>query len=218
MKKIPQNLKLLGIWTKRNANAIIAVCGVAALIFSIYTYVQKNKVNEETYTSNVQKNKVNEETYAPKRPNLKIKSVYLKTIPYQAIDGSSSVALKFFIPIRNEGDATAYNIEIKNKELDLVRGDYDLSEPSLMSVYTNSPFNLEPGEAIEDTIFIDETPAHVQQIFKGDESISLKYEIWFYANKKSKKDPFVYKEKVIFTKGQFKYDSAYESVHRKIKP
>jgi hypothetical protein len=56
-----------------------------------------------------------EETYISKRPNIKIKSVYLKTIPYQAADGSQALALKFYIPIRNDGDATAYDVEIKKR-------------------------------------------------------------------------------------------------------
>jgi len=204
MKDVSKKFKLLWIQLKRNANAIIAICAIGALIISLYALFQGDHKEEKTYTS--------------KRPNIKIKSVYLKTIPYRASDGSQSIALKFFIPIKNEGDITAYKVEIKKKELDLVRGDYNLDTPSLQTRHTSAPFNLKPGQMVEDTIFIDESPAYMQNVSNGEKTISLKYEICFYADSKSKSDPFVYKYEISFTKGQFQSDSVRESVHQEIKP
>lgn len=196
-------MKLLWIWIKRNAVAVIAVCAVLTLVIYFFTSVQNNNKNEEIYIS--------------KRPNVRIKSVYFKTIPYQASADSQSIALKFHIPIRNEGDTTAYNIEIKKKELGLVRGHFALSTPALQTIYTNSPFDLKPRKTIEDTIFIDESPVNMQQVLSGEKSFSLKYEIWFYADKNSESEPFVYEYGISFTEGQFQSDSLYENVHQKIK-
>lgn len=191
-------------WLKKNSAPIIIILMALGLIVSLCLPFLSNKTNEETYIS--------------KRPDVKIKSVYLKTNYYQEYNGPMSYALKFFIPIRNEGDTTAYNVEIKRKDLELVEGVYTLTNPSLQTIYTNSPFDLKPRELIEDTIFIDEAPAYMQKVMSGEESISLKYEIRFYADGKSKCEPFVYQYEIKFTKGQFQNDSVRENLNHEIKP
>lgn len=186
-------------WIKKNASVIVAICAIAGLIISIVTLIPRANVNEKGYTT-------------PERPNIKIKSVYLKVIPYQESGETKSFALKFSIPIRNEGDATAYEVEIKRKELRLVRGQYDLKDSSLQTIYTSSPFYLTPSQTIEDIIFIDESPANMQKVMDGNESFLLTYEIHFYEDRKLKREPYIYEYQTKFSKGQFQV--VYEHLHR----
>jgi len=205
MKEIFLWLKSSGVWWRKNANAIIAICAVISLAIPIIAFITRTNSNEIRYDISV-------------KPNVKIKSVYLKVYPYQEFNGPMSDALKFFIPIKNEGDATAYNIKIIKKELRLVRSPepYNLDTPSLQTLYTSSPFELKSGETIEDNIFIDETPANVEKVLNGEESFLLKYVIYFYADKKSKTEPFIYEYETKFSKSQFQVVS--ESLHQDIKP
>ena len=205
MKDISQKPKSLWMWMKENANVIVAICAIVALVVSIVALIPRANPNEKGYVS--------------KRPNVRIKPVYFKTIPYQEAGGTKSYALKFFIPIRNEGDATAYEVEIEGKELDLVRGHFNFKdEPSLRSIHTNAPFKLESGKAIEDTIFIDESPTGMDQILNGKKPITVEYKILFYADKKPKKDPFVYeyKARISFKEGKFQYEIVHERMHQEI--
>lgn len=190
-------------WIKKNSVQLLVLIGILGLLIAAATYFLPNKSNETIYTS--------------KRPNVKIKSIYLKTYYYQEYNGPMSYALKFFIPIRNEGDGTAYDVEVKIKDLELVEGLKNLSTPALQTIYTNSPFDLKPGEMIEDTIFIDEAPAYMQKVISGEKAFLLKYEIRFYADRKLKREPFVYKYEIKFTKGQFQNDTVRENLNWEIK-
>ena len=125
---------------------------IAILAFLSGTYFNCQQVNN------------NEGEYVSKRPNIKIKTPYLKIYPYATSDGGQSMALTFYIPIRNDGNVTAYNVEIKRKDISLVRGSFHLDNSSLKSEYTCAPFDLKPKGIIEDTIFIDESPTNMQKI------------------------------------------------------
>ena len=200
MKEILQKLKSSWISIKRNANAIMAICAIVGLIISIISIIvliPRTNSNEKVYVS--------EE--GP--PDIKIKSVRLTIIPYQEYNGSLSIALKFYISIRNDGDTTAYGVTINKKTLRLLRSEepFNLKDtPSLQTIYTSSPFNLKTSETIEDSIFIDESPTDMDKVMKGGGSFSLKYEIYFYNNKadeKLKRNPFIYEYETKFSKGQF---------------
>lgn len=203
-EKFNQFLQCLSIYHLH----IISITAIVSVLLAIITIIISLHSCQQTNN--------NETTYTSKRPNVKIKSVLLKTIHYQEYNGPMSYALKFNIPIRNEGDATAYDVNIKRKDLGLVEGTYTLTTPSLQSIYTSSPFDLRPRERIEDIIFIDEAPAYMQKVMNGEKSITLKYEIRFYGDKKSKNEPFIYEYETEFTKGQFQ--NVRESLRQDIKP
>jgi len=206
MKKILQGIKTIWPWIEKHASAIKAVCALTTLILFIVGGL----------FSCCLKYRQSEQTYIARRPNIKVKSVYFKQYPYQQPDGSQSVALRFFIPIKNEGDITAYDVEIRKKEISIPRGHYNLSDSSLKSQYTSSPFDLKQRQTIEDTIFIDESPSDMQKISNGEESISLTYEIYFYADKRKNREPFIYEYKSSFNKGEL--ESLYENVQQVLRP
>jgi len=187
---------------KNNAGAITALCAVLALIVSIV--IPSMIRDEKTYTAGV------------RNPKVKIKSVRLKTFPYQDGSKSGSVALKFYVTIKNEGSAIAYDVDIMKKEIKLVRGHYNLDDISLQSMYTSTPFNLKPNEIIEDNIFIDENPEYLQKVLNGNKSFVLKYKIQFYADETQKKEPYTYQYESKFSNGKFQVIS--ESLHQDIKP
>ena len=153
----------------------------------------------------------NDVTYSSKRPNVRIKSVSIKQIPYNGSD----VALRFYIPIKNEGDATAYDIEIKKKVLSLIRGTFDLTFEALQSPLTRAAFDLKKRAMVEDTIFIDENATLLQQVMSGEKSIFLDYVIYYYANNK-KTEPYIYEYKAKFSKGEFQVLS--ENLRFEVKP
>lgn len=184
-------------WLKEHAAVtIIAICTVITLPFFIYFGFRS-------------------EIAGSKRPNLRIKSVYFKPIPY---GGGQSLALKFYIPIKNEGNATAYNIKIKEKFINLVGKRVGLNDSSLKTKFTSSPFYIKSRKTIEDTIFIDESPANMKKVEKGDAVISLEYKILFYADKNSKDEPYEYQYKIPYTKGKFQDDKKYENLQHLVKP
>lgn len=192
------------IWIKKEHTAILVICAILTLAIGIHSCFKGNNQSEEASIS--------------KRPNVKIKSVYYKSILYQESPTSKSEALNFFIPIKNVGDTVAYDIQIKKKVLGLVRGTYGLENSALQTLYTSVPFDLEPRKTIVDTIFIDESPAYMEKIMSGEKSITLEYEIHYYGDKNKKNEPFVYKYKVSSNKGIFQDESAEESLDFKIKP
>ena len=136
------------------------------------------------------KNNIGETKAVFENPILGIKSPYIKIKPYGRGD-DKSVALEFHVPIRNDGDATAYNIDIKNKELKLVEKTLNLSDTSLRTKFTSSPFNIKPGDTVEDTIFVDESPLHMQLIYSGAREFVLKYKMQF-SDKRKKSAPYIY--------------------------
>ncbi len=156
--------------------------------------------------------------YVSKKPDIKIKAVFYKSQIYPDSPTTQSEALNFFIPIRNEGDGTAYDVQIKKKVLDLVRGRFDLNTPSLKSVFTSTPFDLPPRQIIMDGIFIDENPTNMQKIMSGEKSITLEYEIRYYKDKVKRDEPFVYKYKNATIKGEFQDDGAEKSLAQELKP
>lgn len=201
MEKIHPKIKELWERYKRNVAALVGLVVIAGFIIATYGSCQVNKKEDVPRLA---------------RPDLEIHRLTLKPMPYPTSNGSQSVALQFFIPIRNEGDTTAYNIDIKKKVLVLPRGTFDLTDASLQTRYTNAPFDLQPRETIQDSIFIDESPAGMEEVRKGEKPITLEYEIYFYADKKSKKDPYVYKYKIPYSKGRFQYDKVDKNVKRLI--
>lgn len=192
------------MWIKKEYKGILVICTIITLFISIHSCLKTNNQNEETSIS--------------KRPNVKIKSVYCKSTLYQESPTSQSVANYFVISIKNYGDATAYDVQIKKKVLGLVMGTFDLSTAALRTIYTIAPFDLEPRKAIGDTIFIDESPTNMRKIMSGEKSITLEYEIHYYGDKNKKNEPFVYKYKISSNKDIFENEKAEESLDFKIKP
>ena len=204
MGNIHPKIKEVWEWLKRNTGAVVAITAIIMVILGILTLFFSCQANRR------------DEVPGSRRPELEIHRLSLKPMPYPTSDGGQSVALQFFIPIRNEGNTIAYNIDIKKKVLVLPRGTYDLTDDSLQTVYTNSPFDLKPRQTIQDSIFIDENPANMEAIRKGEKEITLEYEIYFYADKGSKRDPYVCKYKIPYSRGKFQYDKVDKSIQRLI--
>jgi len=202
MGNIHPKIKEVWGWLKHETGAVVAITAIVTVVLVILGLFFSCQANRR------------DEGLGSRRPDLEIHRLSLKPMPYPTSDGGQSVALQFFIPIRNEGDATAYNIDIKKKILFLPgrASTYDLTESSLQTLYTSSPFDLKPRQTIQDSIFIDETPEGMKKIRKGEKSIILEYEIYFYADKRSKRDPYVYKYKIPYTKGRFQYDKVDKKV------
>ena len=182
MGNIHPKIKEAWEWLKHNTGAVVATTAIIMVILGILGLFFSYQANRKNGG----------------RPNLKIKSVYFKRLPY----GNQSLALRFYIPIKNEGNATAYNIEIKEKFINLVAKRVGLNDSSVQTKYTSSPFYIKPRDTIEDTIFIDESPAYMKKVERGDAEISLEYRILFYANKK-KDEPYEYQYRISYSKGKF---------------
>jgi len=63
-----------------------------------------------------------------------------------------------------------------------------------------------------DGIFIDENPAHMEEVKNGNNQIALEYEIIYYADKHKQIGPFVYKYKNFTANGVFEEGTAEQSV------
>ena len=185
-----------------HSRGILATCAIITLLAL-------------TIPSCFQKSRQSEETKHLGKPNVKIMSITYEGKQYQEYNGSMSEAVNFLIPIRNEGDGEAYDVQIKKKVLNLVRGTYDLSCPSLQTIFTATPFDLPERKIAVDTIFIDDTPKNMQSVSSGEKSISLEYEITYYGDKDKRNGKYLYTYKNFTTKGVFEEATAEESLNLK---
>ncbi len=133
-------------------------------------------------------------------PVVKIEGISFNFVPYIDETGSKSVFLNFVIPIKNK-HGFAEDIRIVKKNLHLLRGDFDLSTKSLQSPYTALPFELSSGEAVYDSIKIDESPSNMEKYLRGSGAFTLEYDIHYTSLPEVTKDSFVYHFKAEFVAG-----------------
>lgn len=156
--------------------------------------------------------KHSQEMLANKKPNVKITSISYKGQIYQEFNGPMSEAVNFLIMIRNEGDANAYDVQIKEKVLGLPRGKYGLETASLQTLLTGTRFDLPERKIAADSIFIDDTPANMQKVRNGEIPITIEYEIIYYGDQNKRNGQYIYTYKNFTTNGIFKEDTAEESL------
>lgn len=133
-------------------------------------------------------------------PVLRVGIVTLNAAYYQESPETQSVILNFSIPITNK-HGFAQDIRIVKKNLNLIRGEYDLSERSLQSQYTKMPFDLSQGETVYDKILIDESPQNFAKYMRGEKTFTLEYEIHYKALPEVTKDTYIFHYKVALQKG-----------------
>lgn len=180
-------------WATRNLRLLV---GIFALIGFIIIYFILPVFNKPTY-----------KILADEKPNVKVMSVSYEGKVYQESPTTKSEAINFIIPIRNEGDGEAFDVQIKKKVLDLPRSTFDLSTSSLQTPITATPFDLPERKIVLDSIFIDDTPEHMQQVKSGKKLITIEYEIIYYSDK-NKKNGYIYTYKNFTTDGVFREDTA----------
>ncbi len=133
-------------------------------------------------------------------PVVKIGAISFNASPYIDETGARSVFLSFAIPIKNK-HGFAENIRIIKKNLDLIRGSYDLNTESLQNAYTKMPFDLSFGETIYDKILIDESPQNYAEFLSGKKTFTLEYEIHYTSLPEVTKDTYIYHYKVEIRRG-----------------
>ncbi|MBU1808896.1 MAG: hypothetical protein KJ661_04995 [Candidatus Omnitrophica bacterium] len=191
----------LWIWLKNNAIQLTIIGAVCVWISATFLLPLFQNIYDKAVHANT-------------RPNIKITSVTYKGQIYQESPTSQSEALNFFIAIRNEGDASAYDVQVKKKILKLPRGTFGLRTPSLQTPITNTKFDIPERKVAMDSIFIDENPTNMQDVRNGKKSIALEYEIIYYGDKNKRIGPFVYKYQNSTTDGIFEESTAKERIDR----
>lgn len=190
----------LWIWLKNNAIQLTIIGAVFVWLFATFLLPLFNNVYYKAVNTNA-------------RPNIKIVSVSYKGQIYQESPTTQSEAINFFIAIRNEGNANAYDVQIRKKILTLPRGTFNLKEPSLQTFLTNICFDLPERKIATDSIFIDENPINMEQVRNGKIPITLEYEILYYGDMYKRIGPFVYKYKNSTTNGVFEKETAQETIN-----
>lgn len=188
------------IFMKNNYAVLVLIGGFFAFIVVYFVLPNFNKKNPETVISG--------------KPNVKIISVAYEGKVYQESPTTKSEAINFRIPIRNEGDGEAFDVQIKQKILKLPRGTFTKTTPSLQTPFTITPFDLPERKIALDSIFIDDNPENMRQVKNGEKSIAIEYEIIYYADK-NKKRGYIYTYKNSTTDGVFKEETAEESIREK---
>lgn len=190
----------LWIWLKNNAVPLGIIGAIFVYLLSIlFSFTGKH----------------DQDMPISKKPNVKIMSVSFKGQIYQEYNGPMSEAVNFLIMIRNEGDANAYDVQIKKKVLGLPGGTYGLETPSLQTLLTATRFDLPERKIAADSIFIDDTPANMQKVRNGEIPITLEYEIIYYGDQNKRNGKYVYTYKNFTTNGIFKEDTAEENLSLK---